>query len=93
MLMNLRGNVFLAGSIKRLASYSAVRKMKKYASEKNCDVIVVNIDPYIDGMGKYQTIIVKEGPCMGQNNAWLKTIDFTKDNPFNEDAKKLDIQC
>jgi retron-type reverse transcriptase len=50
--------------------------IKAYADKNNCDVIVLDRDYYVDGSGKYETILVQEDDELGRNLFAQKTFDF-----------------
>ena len=71
------GKVYLTGSTERLAKKPEVEQMKAYADKNNCDVVVLDRDYYVDGTGKYETILVQEEDESGRNFYAQKTFDFS----------------
>jgi hypothetical protein len=91
MNVSFNGKVLLGGSTKRLSLFNEIKQLKQYAADNNCDILVCNRDISPDYPGRYHTIIVKEGPCMGQNFVFSKVFDFNSKNFKDGKSVKLDI--
>ena len=91
MKVSFTGKVFMAGSTKRLSNYHEIKLLKKFAADSGYDVLVLNRDCTPDDVGRYETIIVKEGSYLGQNMAFAKIFDFKDSHPENSETVKIDL--
>ena len=82
--ISFSGKVYLTGGVTTVAKPEEVSRMQAYANKNNCDIVVMNRDYYIDGTGKYETILVQEDEDCGKNFFDQRVFDFCKNQGFSE---------
>ena len=76
--VSFSGNVFLTGSTKEHQKVCEMVRLQKFADKLDSDIVVLDRDYYVDGTGKYTTLVVSTNETTGSNR-WNKVVfDFAK---------------
>ena len=91
MSISFNGKVYLTGSTDLLATRQELRYLKKFAKQKECDIVVLDKDYYAGETGKYRTLLAKNDAFTGNNRIFAKIFDFGTETPANTPSKELNI--
>ncbi len=91
MSVSFNGKVYLTGSTDLLTTKQELKYLKKFAKNKECDVVVLDRDYYAGDTGRYETLLVKNDSFTGNNRVFAKIFDFGTETPANTRSQEIDI--
>jgi hypothetical protein len=91
MSISFNGKVYLTGSTNLLTTKKELKYLKKFAKQKDCDVVVLDRDYYAGDTGRYHTLLVKNDPFTGDNRVFSKMFDFGTEMPANTRSQEINI--
>ena len=78
--VSFMGNVYYLGNTDLMSKNKPNERnfMQEYADDKNCEVVVLDRDYYVDGTGKYKTLTAWVDKTTGQNVFYKALFDFKR---------------